>query len=218
MRDQRSAPARIEAGDTLPEGVGEAIVRHAPARGPVEVFEPREMAITEAGNLRERRSGWLGQKALRRADAFAVMQAQCARRWKGDGAVPALFTAAQLHAGRTYGALVERHAAAGMRCSSVEASLGGGGGCYIDALVAEADRLARMREAIGPGYALDPGAAAPHRDRRRPVRVRVLVDAVCVEDRTLSDVMAAHGWARKGQTRERLRTALCAALDRLYGL
>lgn len=219
MRASEQADLRraVEGAVPLPDTVGEAIVRVAPARGPVEVYEPREMGITESGAIRERRAGWLGQAAVRRADAFDVMQAQAARRWRGSGVAPALFTPAQLSAGRAYAALAERHASAGMRCASLEAThRGDGSGSFVDALLADARRLGAMREAIGSGWALEPCEAAPHRDRRRAIAVRTLVDAVCIEDRTLSDVLSRFGWSRNGKTRDRLRTALCAALDRVF--
>ena len=72
------------------------------------------------------------RSAMQRADVFDVMMAKAASNGK-----PAPFTRAQVAAGRYYRDLVERHACAGIRCSSVEALRSGGGdsGSFIDAVL-----------------------------------------------------------------------------------
>jgi hypothetical protein len=216
--------ARCEAVKSLgavPDGCGfDGAIPHAPARGPVEVFSPREVMRTEAGNFRIVRTGYMGATALRRADAFDVMEAQAARQAKARNKDhQPRFTTAQVEAGRTYGHLAERHDAIGARCSSMEGqSRGAGGGSYIDAVVAEGRRLERMRAAIGQAWAMEPKRTAPHADRRRAISVRTIVDMVCIEGRTLSDVLDRFGWSRKTTHVAEVRAHLCAALDRIHGL
>lgn len=211
----------VKASGAVPAGCGfDGAIAPAPARGPVERFTPREVGITDAGNTRIVRTGHFGADAIRRADPFDVMEAQAARRARARSKphVP-LFTIAQILAGREYGSLAEKHSAAGARCSSLEAShRGSGGGSYIDALVAEGRRLDRMRAAIGDAWAMEPRRAAPNGDQRRAIRVRTLVDQVCIQGRTLSQVLDRFGWSRKTTHLAELRLHLCAALDRLHGL
>lgn len=210
----------VKCSGAAPTGCGPDVVQVAPARGPVERFTPREVIKTEAGNFRAVRTGWRGHDAMRRADAFDVMQAQATRRARARSKEPrAIFTTAQVEAGRAYGHLAERHDARGARCSSVEgASRGTGGGSYIDAVVAEGQRLSRMRAAIGDGWAVEIKRVSPHGDRRRAIRVRTLVDMVCIEGKTLAHVLERFGWNRSVAYLEPLRVELCAALDRLHGL
>lgn len=210
----------VKIASSAPSGCGDAIVDIAPARGPVERFTPREVIKTDAGNFRTVRTGWMGNDAIRRSDAFDVMEAQAARRArvrKRDH--QPIFTQAQVNAGRAYSVLVERHAARGAKCSSVEATGGGaGGGSYVDRVVAEGRRLDAMRAAIGTDWAMTSRRAAPHGDRRRAIRVRTLVDLVCINGLTLSVVLDRFGWSRKTTHIGELRDQLCAALDRLHGL
>lgn len=220
---QLTPEARVEVvkcSGLAPSGVGDEIVRIAPARGPVERFTPREVIRTEAGNFRTVRTGHCGRDALRRGDPFDVMEHNAAKGAKtrsGEGR--ALFTTAQVMAGRSYGALAERHAARGVRCSSLEQShRGSSGGAYIDAQLAERERLNRMRAAIGDTWAISPRRVFPHSDERRAIKVRAVVDLVCIEGRTLSDVLRRFGWKVNGRHRDDLRAPLCEALDRLHGL
>jgi hypothetical protein len=213
--------ARVEAlkhSSAVPGNVGPEILQIAPARGTVERFTPREVVQTEAGNFRTVRTGMFD--AIRRGDAFDVMEQQAARRAKSRSrAHEPLFTVAQILAGREYGALAERHSAKGARCSSLDTShRGSSGGSYMDAVVAEGRRLDKMEAAIGTGWAMEPRRASPHGDARRAIRVRKVVDLVCIEGKTLSQVLDRFGWSRKTTHLAELRGHLCAALDRLHGL
>ena len=111
--------AALKAGATRPFAAGTEIVDVAPARGPVVKFQPRE-TVRRDGKTIVQRSGWRGQDALRRADAFDVMEAQTQRRAKVDGKLPKgyrpLFSTGQLVAARDYAALAERVAASGVKC------------------------------------------------------------------------------------------------------
>ena len=206
---------RIKELSTRPENCGDAIVEMAPARGPVQRFQPCETVITAAGQVRVRRVGHNGQDALRRADAFDVMQLRSRAR-KPDG--PPLFTAAQIGIGRDYAALYERCAAAGVRCSSVEA-LGHGGsgqGSFIDALIRDRRRLAAMERAIGSDVVLEPRGALAHRERgRQGLRVCDVVRGVCISGQTISQLLQSFGWSRAPAFTKETMAALCAALDRM---
>jgi hypothetical protein len=188
----------------------------APARGPQVVFRDVQVVLTASGP-RLRQGTVQGQHAARVASAFQRMEDQ--RRRRAPDAAP-LFTAAQVDAGLAYAALTERWLSAGVKCSSVEAiGQGGGGGSFIDAVIADGERLTRMRAAIGVGIALRASGPAAHADRgRRLIRVRDLVDAVCIDGRTLSELLVRFGWSGVTKNRMRLMPHICSALDRMQGL
>lgn len=201
-----------------PEACGDAIPA-APARGPMATWTPREVKPTASGNWREVRAGYAGRRGARRADAFDRMTEDARRaQAKARSAFLAPFSVGQVEAGRAYAALVERVEASGVKLSSVEGIGGGdgGGGQREAAVLDDVRRLKRVRGRIGNGLAKEArrrgGARGP-----RSITVRMLVDMVCLHDRSLSEVLKRHGWAQKGQHREELRIALRAALDRLHG-
>jgi hypothetical protein len=210
--DMRVARMNVEA---TPPVTASPVIIPAPARGPTKVVQLRETVATENGP-RVRRTTVDGFHPVQAADAFDRMELQ-ARRRKADGAP--LFTAQQVDAGRAYAALAERCAAEGVRCSSVEGQTGGGQGGgrdWIDGVIVRSDRLASLQAAIGDGVALSPRGLQAHADRgRKVVRVRDLVDRVCIHGKTLSQVLKAKGWDANGRTIEAARAALCAALDRM---
>ena len=211
--------AAIKSAAQRPFGSGPEIVDVAPARGPVAQFQPRE-TVRRNGKTVVQRSGWRGHDAVRRADAFDVMEAQAQRRAKVDGTLPKgyrpLFSTGQLVAGRDYAALAERVAASGVKCSSIEA-LGagsGGQGSWIDAVLADGRRMAVIRGRIGDVSVLAPKNAG---GKRAVIWAQDLVDRVCIADQTLSEVLKACGWSVKGDMRSVLRDGLCAALNRMQG-
>lgn len=185
----------------------------APARGEVVAFAPMAMQPSGQEGYELQHAGWRGRDALRAADAFDRMEAQSRRA----GARSSLFHAGQIAQGRAYAALVERHAARGVRCVSVETMLagrtGGAGGSFADALLSESALIDRLRAAIGDGVALE--VQRVRRQGRRSVTVRALVDAVCIEGLTITAVLARHGWPDRGETLAAARSALAAALDRM---
>ncbi len=215
--------ARIEAvkargkvpsvcGDEIPE---------APARGPFQVFEPVSLYPTGEDEFQAAPSGYRGRSAMRCADTFDVMAASAARRKR-----PAPFTPGQVAMGRHYRDLVERHACAGLQCSSIEAVRSGGsgqGGAFMDAVLRDREEIERLRRRVGSGYAMQVRRVRPSdRNRRQLISDLQLVDMVCIEDRTLSEVLEACGWVGEGQRAsgkhiKALRLALGAALDRMAG-
>ena len=206
---------QLKQRSARPDDCGEAIVDIAPARGAVQRFQSTVTTITTAGQIQRRPVGHEGRNALRRADAFDVMQQQAARR-RPDG--PPLFTAIQIGTGRSYASLYERCTAAGVRCSSVEA-LGQGGsgqGSFIDALIHDHRRLATFELAIGSGIVLAPRGARAHADHgRQALRVSDVVRGVCISGLTISQLLQSFGWSRSPTFTKETMGALCAALDRM---
>lgn len=215
MKDWRKAEnariAMVRALGEVPPECGSDIP-HAPARGPVRVFEGVMLYPDGKDGWRAAPSGHAGRKGMARADAFDVMEAQARR---------GLFTPSQKAVGRYYAALFEAHACAGMQCASLETAVdrtGGGGGEYIDAVLRDRERLNVLRQRIGSGVSLAVRKVRPSVSGSRAlISDRRVVDMVCIEGRTLSDVLRSHGWAVTGKSRGLLRDAFCAALDRMCG-
>lgn len=245
-KEEAARIAAIKARAQPPASVGPDIIA-APARGPMQVFVPREMVVTEAGNLVARRSGYMGRDGARVADAFDLMTMNAlkahpkaiaaARRVyeervkslpKGQPAKPFVapdfvppFTHGQVAAARDYAALTERCQASGVSCASLDAvGRSCGGGDREAAILRDFDRLRSLHRRIGGGLAKDVRRHRPSvtGGRRSAIRVRVLVDMVCLGNMTLDQVLRRHGWTSKNETvRADLRKALCAALDRMQG-
>ncbi|PRZ41634.1 hypothetical protein [Tritonibacter scottomollicae] len=202
----------VKARGYVPEVCGDAIPE-APARGAIRVFQPMSLFPDGKDDWVARPSGYRGRSAMQRADVFDVMTAKAASNGK-----LAPFTRVQVAAGRYYRDLVERHACAGVRCSSVEAlrSGGGGSGSFIDAVLRDREEIARIRRRIGTGTAMAVRKIRPSkRGSRMNITDRCLVDMVCLEDKPISAVLRAHGWSVQGQTSCALRQALADALDRM---
>jgi hypothetical protein len=217
LADEADRIEQIKARSARPDGCGPEIVDVAPARGPVQRFQPREVVLTEAGNVRVTRSGHNGHDALRRGDAFDVMVEQSRRRSSGDKGP--LFTPGQISTGRDYAALYERCAAAGVKCSSIEAlGNGGGQGAFIDAVIRDSRRLAALDRAVGNEVVLSPSGAQAHADRgRKVVKVSDVVHAVCIENLTISQTLNKFSWSRTPVSVRKAKSALCGALDRMQG-
>lgn len=217
QRAERERLREIMALVEVPDRCGPEIIAQ-PARGPMVALAPMGLIPDgSAGGWKREHLGFRGRDHARQADAFDLMELQARRASKGADVEP-LFTAAQVGAARRYAMLVERHDAAGMRCSSVEAqrSGGGGGGSFIDTVLYEGEMIRVMRKAIGDGVAMDVRRVRPSaRGSRVGIRDRVLVDMVCLQGLTVSQVLAGHGWALGVIPRDVARAALCAALDRM---
>jgi hypothetical protein len=202
---------RAPALPEIPENVGPEI-QPAHARPDLEPFRPMEMV--PGSSLRTRHAGHKGRDAARVADAFDRMARQAGRR---GGAEP--FTPSQIAAGRRYAALAERLAAAGVMCSAIDGTPGGGGaGSYIDAVLADRERFSRARQAVGMGTALEVRrmrAPRPGQARRFNVPILAIVEGVCLEELTIAEILDRYGWARSADATRTAREALCAALDRL---
>ncbi|MEP4037225.1 hypothetical protein [Pseudophaeobacter sp.] len=203
----------IKARGAVPEVCGDAIP-NAPARGAFRVFQPTRLYPDGKDSYVAKPAGYRGRPALQRADVFDRMAASAARSKK-----PMFLSHAQVCIGRSYRDLVERHACAGLKCSSIEPtrSRGSGrGGGFMDAVLRDRQEIERLRRRIGAGSALVVRRIRPSkRGSRTSIPDQRLVDMVCVEDRPLSDVLKAHGWSVSGETSQTLAKALEAALERM---
>lgn len=214
-------PARLDivrASGAVPDVCGDAMPT-APARGPVRVFDMLGSYPDGKDGSRLKPAGYMGRKTAQRMDVFGRMDAQ-SRRKGGD---PVL-TASQIGMGRLYATMVQDRAASGVRCSSMEAMSGGGGTRegYTDHRLNLARQIDTLQARIGDGCALAirrvrPSVRGDGALRRANIPDRALVDAVCLDDRDVSDVLRSYGWAVKGDTVRAATLALAAALDRMIG-
>lgn len=204
----------VMASGFVPEECGPAIPI-APARGPVRSFTATKLYPDGEDGYTAKRSGHMGRKTLQRADSFDVMTEQSKRNAKAPP-----FTPGQVSMGRYYRDLVERHACAGMRCASLEAVSGGGGGSgeFMDAVLRDKERIAVLQRRIGDKAAMSVRRIRPSNSGSRSLILdRRLVDMVCLKDKTLTDVLEAHGWKKQTKFIQSLRIALGGALDRMMG-
>jgi hypothetical protein len=187
----------------------------APARGAM-MLQPNFLVLP--GGTRKRDGAhW------REAGPLSVMVEQARMRHDAKGRededFSAPFSPSQIAVSEDYRALVERHEAGLSKGSSFEAgrSGSGNGGLAIDTYIQEARWLDELRRRIGDGVTMQVRRHLDRDNARRAIPVRVLVDMVLVQGKTLSDVLSVHGWQAKGETRKMLRLELCAALDRMQG-
>lgn len=214
MIDAADAMAAVRARGAVPKGCSSAII-DAPARGPLIPLQLYTLHVDAEGEGHRIEQPYPGGRPARVGDAFDRMEAQ-ARRAGGGG----LFEDAQVEAGRAYAALVERCESSGIRGISLEVSgqRGGGGGEFIDAVIADSRARAAMERRIGDGMAMPIRRVRPsRRGRRVAIRHLDLVHRVCLGDQTLSEVLVACGWGKKGELVHALRLELRGCLDRIAG-
>ncbi|APG45683.1 hypothetical protein [Phaeobacter porticola] len=207
--------AAIKARGAVPSACGDEIPE-APARGAFRVFEPMRLRSVGSGEYEAQHVGYRGRSAIRNADVFDVMAAAVARKKKSPP-----FTPGQVAMGRHYRDLIERHACAGLRCSSLEAVRSGGGGQggeFVDAVLRDREEITLMRRRIGTGSAIEVRRVRPSkRGSRTTITNQRLVDMVCIEGKSLRDVLEAHGWSVYGETTKAVRQALAGLLDAMAG-
>jgi hypothetical protein len=170
-----------------------------------------EYELTKGGIRRQVGSHW------RSASVLVQMQGQAARRAaECNAAFVPPFTHAQIDVAEEYRALIEWRAGSGIKCASIEAGRGGGGGVdFIDRFIDKGVALARIAAGIGCGVALSVRRCLDRGNGRRNITDRALVDAVVLGDLDLTAVLKRHGWVANGVGRKALRGSLCAALDRM---
>ncbi|MCP4205963.1 MAG: hypothetical protein GY767_02800 [Shimia sp.] len=223
--------AAVKALGAVPPEVGPDVIE-APARGPVRLTDMRKMVRTNSGGLRRVHDGYKGRRTMHVGDAFDVIEGKAraahtkaVKRAEATGKdAPEYqppFTPGQVVMGRFYRGLFERYEKAGVRCSSLENLSGGGGlgGEFMDAVLSDGRTLDMIRQRVGSGAALTLRRA---RTCRGVILDRALVDAVCLHDQTMTDVLRGAGWVRVGQSAKgehvkALTRALAAALDRMAG-
>ena len=207
--------ARVKAGGAVPECCGPEIPE-APARGVFRVFEPYGLYPDGKEGWVSKSSGFAGRKAIENSDAFDKMEAQARK---------VLFSPGQKQMGRFYATLTEKLDAVGARSSSLEVMYGSGGngGEYIDAVLRDRARLDLLHQRIGTGFAMQVRRVRPSkRNRSGLILNRAVVDAVCIHQRTIAEVLEVHGWKEVGKPAaghhiKALRAALCETLDRMMG-
>lgn len=198
----------------VPDAVGPEIPV-APARGPVRMFESMASYPKGEDGFEMKAAGYMGRKTLQRADSFDLMAAKAARHKKAPP-----FSPAQVAMGRFYRDLVEKHSCAGVKCSSLESLSQGssGGGEFMDAVLRDRQRIDVLRRRIGSGSAMVVRRHRPSdRGSRASIFDRRLVDIICLEDGTISDVLKGHGWSIKADLVTSLQVALGQVLDRMMG-
>ncbi len=232
LTDEAARCAAMLNAATPPEAMQAAPV--APARGAQRLVP--NVTVLPGGLRRIEGSHWEAAdvfdamtRSARIKHEAAVEKARAAheasRQEKNfiEPAFDAPFTPGQIAMARHYRGLVERHSAGGVRCSSAEALLaggvsGGGDRDWMDGYLREGEELARLRAGIGTGSALAVRRIRPSkRGSKAAILDRTLVDMVALSGLTLSEVLAAHGWAKRTDNLSALRIALAAALDRMQG-
>ena len=210
--ERHRCDAMIE--DATPPAECGWLIPAAPARGAFEVFMPQAIVRGSEGIIEP--TGHAGRHAVRAADVFDRMLVS-ARRRKQD----APLTPGQVAIGRCYRDLAEILASDGTKLSRLDASFGGGdSGSWMDRRLELSERLATLRRRIGTGAAMSVRRIRPSDrgdDQRGPIMDRVMVDMICLEGRTLDQVLKAHKWVLNGRNRKALSHALCGALDRMIG-
>lgn len=213
--DDIARMAEVRAMGFVPAEVGPEIPV-APARGPVRMADMMAAYPKGDDGFEVKAAGFQGRKTLQRADSFDVMAAKAARHCK-----PSPFSPSQVAMGRFYRDLVERHECAGVKCSSLESlsqRSGGSGTDFMDAVLRDRERIGILRNRIGCGAAMAVRRIRPSdRGSRVTILDRRLVDIICLEDGSITDVLKKHGWAIKGDLVKSLTVSLCSALDRMMG-
>ena len=213
--EEHARVAEVRAMGFVPSAVGQE-VPVAPARGPVRMLDMMAFYPKGDDGFEMRAAGFLGRKTLQRADSFDVMAAKAARHKK-----PSPFSPAQVAMGRFYRDLVERHESAGVKCSSLESlsqRSAGSGSDFMDAVLRDREHITVLRQRIGSGSAMVVRRNRPsHRGSRVTIMDRRLVDIVCLEDGTITDVLRAHGWAVNADLVKALNRGLSEVLDRMMG-
>ena len=214
LERERNSLAVMIARATPPESVS-PMIPIAPARGPAVVAPQFETAIVE-GKTVQTATTFEGAHPVRVADVFDLMRLQARKRGGGS-----TLSREQEGIGRDYAALVERCASAGVKGSSFEPTISGGGGAggYSEAVLQDFADLRAMRLRIGSGAALVAVNARAHADRARVgVKVQYLVDQVCLADWPLSRVLVRCGWSASSRNIAALRKVLAETLDRMGGV
>ena len=217
---QVASAAKLVAGAAVPAQCGGRIIP-APGRGPFKV-EPQSELLPNGVDKRgqdkwiEKDGGFAGWNPIRATDAFDLMMVGAKRR--GEDAP---LTASQIAIGRHYQGLVQRHDAGGIRGTRLDGGVSGGTGIdFMDAYLAEGREIEALRRRIGTGAAMVVRRIRPSvrgGADRRTIPDRALVDMVCLGERSLSQVLIAHGWAKSSANIQALAQALSAALDRMIG-
>jgi hypothetical protein len=230
IRASDAAVAAVKAASQVPSICGPDIPA-APARGAFRVFAPNSVRIGSAGQPVVERGGYQapGEAAPRMAmemlDPVSEVNAAARERYASvadDRPFRAPFTPGQVAIARHYAGLVEKQAAGGMKGIDLQGRSGasGGTGSLVDAQIRVSDELHHLRQRIGSGVAMSVRRVRPSKrgsPGASPIHDRRLVDMFCIEGKTFSDILRAHGWSVSGARVADLRHALSEALFRMQG-
>ena len=213
--EERQRMAAVLASATVPPECGGRIIP-APGRGPFKVEPQVELVPQGKDGWARKDGGYAGWTPIRGVDVFDLMIAGARRRRE-----PAPLTAGQIAIGRHYQGLVQRHDAGGIRGTRLDGGVSGGTGMeFMDAYLAEGREIEALRRRIGTSAAMAVRRVRPSvrgGADRCVIPDRVLVDMVCLGERSLSQVLIVHGWAKSSASIQALTQALSAALDRMIG-
>lgn len=186
----------------------------APARGPQQLVPT--FSVTTGGMRRVEGAHWQGLSPL----AAAVAQARLRHEGRSTDApfVPP-FNPAQVAVAEDYAALVEWRQGSPLRCASLDGgrSDGGGSGLFIDTYIDQGEWLAELRRRIGDGVAMDVRRHMDRGNTRRTIRVRVALDLLVLDGVAVKAILRRFGWTADMKEQRALRSAICAALDRMQG-
>ncbi|MGR3452892.1 hypothetical protein [Pseudooceanicola sp.] len=209
--------AEMKARAEIPAECG-PMMRRGPANGAFRVFTPLAFYPDGEDGWTAKDAGYLGRKAIANADIFDRMFAQAARR----KAKSAPLTQVQVAVARHYRDLTERHATAGLSCSSFEGRSGGGtdATAFMDALLSDRLRLDLLHVRIeGEREKEEHLAMSPTRasETRMTIRSRRLVESICIGDQSIDAVLKAHGWPVNARYYRQAMNAFRQILDRMSG-
>lgn len=214
LADEAERLAAIKASGEVPDNCG--VYHNAPARGTFRVTKAFALYPDGEHGFARKPAGYMGRNTIQRADTFTIAGAQAAR---AKTASP--YTESQIAIGRAYRDLSEWLQSSGMKGSSLEVSHGGSGDadCFMDARLRDRKRLEVLERRIGSGVSMQVRRIRPSQRgiQRRNISDRDLVDAFCIRQQCMTDVLRAHGWAVKGTHTTALQKALAACLDRMIG-
>lgn len=208
----------IRVAATPPAACGPAVTM-APARGFHLVTNPIGMVPRGLVGWEAQPIAFRGRSVLKRGDVFDDMNAKARAAGR-----PLPFDEGQLWIARRYRALTEGRDAGGVKCSSMGGGGGGGDGArdFMDHFIADGEALAQLVARIGIGASMVVRRVRPSA-RNEGVKAglildRVLVDMMCLYNKTPSQVLKHHKWACDGQYRKAVRQALAEVLDRMQGV
>lgn len=199
----------LEQGNTRPDGLSEEVTTPE-ARGAVDVFEDREVRMTENGP-RDSKATYRAGKPGRVRSALAEIEARS--RAKGP-----LFTPSQHAVAEAFEALSAKVHGGQVKCSDLEASGGGAGAQTVTQAMIDTIRDWRAMLAVTDGVVVLRPRGVAAQEGRRTIWARAMVTAVLEEGRGIGDVLDAHGWSPNTRNQRAVVACLGQCLDDMAGV